>query len=75
MQLWLDNRDTLSHLSNMINSTFAYYSSLAIKALGRQSLSMSRWNAVSLSPKISDEISFNENLYKGDRIQYFKRFL
>ncbi|KAI0033834.1 cyclopropane-fatty-acyl-phospholipid synthase [Vararia minispora EC-137] len=44
LNLWLDNKDTLGRLSNLVSSTFAYYSALAINTLGRQTLSMARWN-------------------------------
>ncbi|KAL1937279.1 hypothetical protein VTO73DRAFT_13888 [Trametes versicolor] len=47
LNLWLDNRTTLSGLSNILNSIFARCSALAINVLGHQSLGngMSRWNA------------------------------
>ncbi|KAI0352114.1 cyclopropane fatty acid synthase [Trametes cingulata] len=44
LNLWLDNRETLSGLTNVINTLFARYSALAINALGRQSLYMAKWN-------------------------------
>ncbi|KAI0777608.1 cyclopropane-fatty-acyl-phospholipid synthase [Trametes elegans] len=42
--LWLSNRETLVGISNPISSLFAQYSAIAISALGRQTLGMSKWN-------------------------------
>ncbi|KAI0311300.1 cyclopropane fatty acid synthase [Amylostereum chailletii] len=44
LNIWLDNRETLSGLANTVNSVFSYYSALAINALGRQNHSMARQN-------------------------------
>ncbi|KAI0666059.1 cyclopropane-fatty-acyl-phospholipid synthase [Trametes maxima] len=44
LNLWLDNRTTLSGLSNLVSSLFAYYSALAIKTFGRQTLGMAKGN-------------------------------
>ncbi|EGO00140.1 hypothetical protein SERLA73DRAFT_52893 [Serpula lacrymans var. lacrymans S7.3] len=43
--LWLDNRHALSNLSSTFSFIFALFSAVAIKALGRQNLTMARWNA------------------------------
>ncbi|EIN09175.1 cyclopropane fatty acid synthase [Punctularia strigosozonata HHB-11173 SS5] len=45
LNLWLDNRHTLTGMHNTVNSLFTYYSALAIKTLGRQNLSNAKWNA------------------------------
>ena len=45
LNLWLDNRDTLAGLSTSISSIFSLYTSWAIGALFRQSLSTAKLNA------------------------------
>ena len=46
-QLWLDNRETLTGLTNAVSGAFSRYSALAISILGgRQGLGMARKNVV-----------------------------
>ncbi|OCH88840.1 cyclopropane-fatty-acyl-phospholipid synthase [Obba rivulosa] len=55
LNLWLDNRATLTEFSSTISTLFAYYSALAINCLGRQSLTMSRLN-VEVAYDVSNEL-------------------
>ncbi|KAF8994978.1 S-adenosyl-L-methionine-dependent methyltransferase [Cyathus striatus] len=45
MNLWLDNRDSLSGLNSTISAVFAYYSAVVINFTFKQNLKMSRANA------------------------------
>ncbi|PIL24558.1 hypothetical protein GSI_12442 [Ganoderma sinense ZZ0214-1] len=44
LNLWLDNRLTMSGLDSTFSAAFTHYSALAINVLGRQNLSNARWN-------------------------------
>ncbi|TCD61764.1 cfs1-like protein [Steccherinum ochraceum] len=54
LNMWLDNRDTLTGLQNAFSSSLAFYSALAINALGRHTLKMSRVH-VEVSYDVSNE--------------------
>ncbi|TCD67191.1 cfs1-like protein [Steccherinum ochraceum] len=54
LNLWLDNRKSLQGLQNAFSSTMASYSAVAINALGRQTLKMSRIH-VEVSYDVSNE--------------------
>ncbi|KIJ48826.1 hypothetical protein M422DRAFT_162177, partial [Sphaerobolus stellatus SS14] len=44
--LWLANRSKLLGLSSILSTISGYLSALAIRALGRQKITMARWNVV-----------------------------